>query len=345
VFREGIAYGEEAVPLLAGAGEPWWLGHCHFFIAHSLYSLGDFDLALQAAGRGGAIGEAVADPRLRSWSAWARGLYEAARGNADTGLEECARGVELSPDGPNTAWALGALGFARREAGDLEGAMEDLTQAIELARDTRHPGILARFQGWLAETHLRAGDLARAEEAAHEAFSRASETGCPWVAALSRRTTGRALAERGDRPAARRALIDAKARLQALGCRFDLALVEMDLARLAGRDGRDPGPAILAARALLEEVPAPVYTERLRALAAELGCAEHVTTPAGRLTAREREVLTLIAEGLSNKEIAARLVISQGTVIRHVANIFAKLGVSNRTAAARAAAEFGVLST
>ena len=51
------------------------------------------------------------------------------------------------------------------------------------------------------------------------------------------------------------------------------------------------------------------------------------------LTVRELEVLRLVAVGNSNREIAARLVISEHTVARHLQNIFAKLGVSSRTAA------------
>ena len=51
------------------------------------------------------------------------------------------------------------------------------------------------------------------------------------------------------------------------------------------------------------------------------------------LTAREREVLRLVAAGKSNREIAATLVISEHTVARHLQNIFAKLRVSSRTAA------------
>jgi ATP/maltotriose-dependent transcriptional regulator MalT len=51
------------------------------------------------------------------------------------------------------------------------------------------------------------------------------------------------------------------------------------------------------------------------------------------LTARELEVLRLVATGKSNKEIAASLVISEHTVARHVQNIFTKLGVGSRTAA------------
>jgi len=53
-----------------------------------------------------------------------------------------------------------------------------------------------------------------------------------------------------------------------------------------------------------------------------------------RLTAREREVLKLIAEGMINKEIATKLYISEKTVKNHVSSIFRKLNVSDRTQAA-----------
>ena len=55
------------------------------------------------------------------------------------------------------------------------------------------------------------------------------------------------------------------------------------------------------------------------------------------LTRREREVLALVAEGLTNAEIGARLWISGGTVRRHLENVYAKLEVHTRTAAVRSA--------
>ena len=75
------------------------------------------------------------------------------------------------------------------------------------------------------------------------------------------------------------------------------------------------------ARALLDRAVQPV---------------EQAETPAsaGGLTAREWEILRAVAEGLSNREVAARLVISEKTVARHLANVFAKLDVTSRTAAA-----------
>jgi len=63
----------------------------------------------------------------------------------------------------------------------------------------------------------------------------------------------------------------------------------------------------------------------------------------GELTAREREVLVLIAEGATNKEIAARLVVSENTARNHVSHILSKLGFSRRSEAAAYAAKKGLL--
>ena len=66
------------------------------------------------------------------------------------------------------------------------------------------------------------------------------------------------------------------------------------------------------------------------------------SAPAG-LTKRELEVLRLVAQGMSNQEIAASLVLSEHTVHRHVANVLGKLEVSSRTAAVAQAASHGLL--
>jgi LuxR family maltose regulon positive regulatory protein len=62
-----------------------------------------------------------------------------------------------------------------------------------------------------------------------------------------------------------------------------------------------------------------------------------------QLTQRETEVLTLIAEGKTNKEISLVLVVSPGTVKAHTSNIYRKLDVSNRTEAVSRARELGIL--
>jgi DNA-binding CsgD family transcriptional regulator len=100
----------------------------------------------------------------------------------------------------------------------------------------------------------------------------------------------------------------------------------------------------LACRALDDEESAALELDEARAVFARLGAAPdlaRVDSLARRpapcdthgLTPRELEVLRLVASGKSNREISAELVISEHTVARHVQNIFAKLGVSSRTAA------------
>ena len=73
----------------------------------------------------------------------------------------------------------------------------------------------------------------------------------------------------------------------------------------------------------------------------------HVSSPddatGSDLTPREREVLALITSGLTNKEIASRLIVSDGTVRLHVSNVLSKLGVSNRTEAATLALQRGLV--
>jgi DNA-binding NarL/FixJ family response regulator len=68
------------------------------------------------------------------------------------------------------------------------------------------------------------------------------------------------------------------------------------------------------------------------------------TIPVEKLTARETDVLELLAEGLSNKAIAARLGISDQTVKFHVASIGSKLGAANRTEAVRLAVRRGLIA-
>ena len=78
--------------------------------------------------------------------------------------------------------------------------------------------------------------------------------------------------------------------------------------------------------------------DRLKELAAKEQDKE-----AALLSDREREVLALVAQGLTNKEIAAKLIISQHTARNHVSRILDKLGLTRRTEAATFAAQHGLI--
>lgn len=73
--------------------------------------------------------------------------------------------------------------------------------------------------------------------------------------------------------------------------------------------------------------------------------ASHVREPARRtaLSAREREVLALVARGMPNKQIARELFVSEATVKTHLGHVFDKLGATDRAAAVAAAYEQGIL--
>ena len=99
-------------------------------------------------------------------------------------------------------------------------------------------------------------------------------------------------------------------------------------------------PTLAAARARHPEVDAFV-------VAGDLHRREELTEPAPihePLTPREIQVLELLAEGLANKAIAARLDISDQTVKFHVASICGKLGAANRTHAVRRAVRRGLIT-
>ena len=93
------------------------------------------------------------------------------------------------------------------------------------------------------------------------------------------------------------------------------------------------------------------HTEYTRRLLAAFGRAEKPTSAAPvsgsefvePLSERELEVLRLVAEGLSNRQIAERLVLSLGTVKSHIHHIYGKLGASKRTQAVARARQLGLI--
>jgi DNA-binding NarL/FixJ family response regulator len=92
-----------------------------------------------------------------------------------------------------------------------------------------------------------------------------------------------------------------------------------------------------------EALLAPTVTRRLIGEFLRTRPAARTSTPLGTLTPRETEVLRLVAEGLSNAEIADRLVLSDQTVKSHVSRMLAKLGLRDRAQAVVAAYESGLV--
>jgi NarL family two-component system response regulator LiaR len=91
---------------------------------------------------------------------------------------------------------------------------------------------------------------------------------------------------------------------------------------------------------VVREVPAPVPSE---AAAGEPFAPDAACQQSLGITPRELEILTLVAQGLSNREIAAQLFVSENTVKTHCARVFDKVGAARRTQAVQRGKELGLL--
>lgn len=227
-----------------------------------------------------------------------------------------------------------ALGLLGRAAVALDRV--DPTAACELA--TRALAGLPesnrteRSAGWelLIRARLALEDADGAELALDELRAiAAAATTDPLAAAVS---LGEGLLSRlrGREDAARQHLERAVELYHRSGAPFETACARMELVTsLQALDRVDEAAAQRArARLTFERLGAAGVLARTTGAAAD---------PHG-LTPREREVLSLIADGLNNRAIARRLVLSEHTVHRHVANLLNKLGVSTRAAAVAHAA-------
>jgi ATP/maltotriose-dependent transcriptional regulator MalT len=152
----------------------------------------------------------------------------------------------------------------------------------------------------------------------------------------------------GDRESACERLEDAVELFAASGAAFELARARLELARVLASLGHEGGAVREATLALrrLDEIGAAHEAARARGLLASLGAPPRTRRAAPSdqlLTPRQLEVLRLVSEGLTDGEIAARLVLSKHTVHRHLQNTYASLGCCSRAAAVAEASRLRLL--
>jgi DNA-binding NarL/FixJ family response regulator len=180
------------------------------------------------------------------------------------------------------------------------------------------------------EILLAAGDVRAARAGADELVQLADDLAAPLLAAVAAHAQGAVLLGEGDTRAALQALRHAWTAWQELEVPYEAARVRV-LIGLACRQLGDQDSAEMeldAARWVFRQLDAAPDLGRVEAL-----IRRPAATVAGGLTARELQVLRLVAAGQTNRSIAADLFLSERTVDRHISNILTKLGVPSRAAA------------
>lgn len=228
------------------------------------------------------------------------------------------------------------LALLRLGQGQVRTAIAAIRTALDQAQDrVARSQLLAAF----VEIVLAAGDVPPARAAADEVAKTADDIGAPLMRAVAASAQGAVLLAEGDARAALTALRRAWSAWQELEAPYEAGRVRV-LVGLACRQLGDEDTAAMeldAARWVFQELGAAPDLARVEHLA-------RATAPgaADGLTAREVQVLALVATGKSNRAVAAELLLSEKTVERDMSNILTKLGVGSRTAAAAYAFEHGI---
>ncbi|MFB3737749.1 MAG: LuxR C-terminal-related transcriptional regulator [Candidatus Velamenicoccus archaeovorus] len=236
---------------------------------------------------------------------------------------------------PESAHALASLHLARD---DVAMAAAVLHRRLNASGDDNV--LAAPFLALLVDVQLRQGDLEQANRTVRRLTDVAERSAIPRIAAMALFARGRVAAASGD-PNAVAHLEAALRAFAAQDLRLDAARARFELARSVS----DPQVAVGEARTALaefERLGAPRDADAAAAFLRGHGVAGR-TGPKNLelLSRREREVLALLGEGLTNAEIAARLFISTKTAGNHVSNILAKLHLRRRSEAAAFAIRHG----
>jgi DNA-binding CsgD family transcriptional regulator len=252
----------------------------------------------------------------------------------------------LLPGGPahepgNSIFLVSCL--AQRVAAELSLDAADLTQAREWleAHDrwmTWSGAELGRAEGcllWARYSQL-AGDNERARQYAELALACATDPRQPLALVAAHRFLGQLDASEGRYEAAAGHLAESISVAGVCEVPFERALSVLELARLRAATGNiDSALSLLnEVRAVCAGIGAVRTIERAGRLEAAIAAQRSKSDEHSILSRREKDVLSLIAEGKTDREIGAELFISHHTVMRHVSNILNKLGLESRTAAA-----------
>jgi DNA-binding CsgD family transcriptional regulator len=258
------------------------------------------------------------------------------RGELDLAREHSERALEISREqfGMRPPQHMAVLGLVARWSGDQSEALDWLDRAERQAAAFRWGEPSVRWwSGDLIELLLELGRVPDASRVLDVWEADAGRVGRDWVLAHVMRNRGLVAAAEGEVPRACSLLECAVAQHEEVGDPFGRgrALLGLGVVRRRARQKRGAREAIQAALEGFEQVGAANWAEKART---ELGRIGGRRREEG-LTAAERRVAVLAAEGRTNREVAAALFLTERTVASHLSHVYAKLGIRSRTELAR----------
>lgn len=256
-------------------------------------------------------------------------------------MEEARDRFERSVPHPAAVVGLAHLALDDGDAAQAAEMLDDLLATTPTGALTQRADALEL----LARTRARLGDEERARTSAVALDEIADAVRTKPLRAMAAMAQAAVATVAESHQEARRRLEEAVDLFERSGLPFEADCARIELARVLTHLQRAEAAA-KHARLAADRLRAlgALYAAQLaeRAARADAVGEPGVTSPLDALSARETEVLALLAKGLSDREIAARLYISAHTVHRHVSNILAKLGLPTRAAAAAVAGRHGL---
>jgi DNA-binding CsgD family transcriptional regulator len=309
----------------------WQTALVHNFCSILEFHAGEFRTGAEHATRQLEINEQYGwDDAVWSWDVAGHAAHA---GRFDEAREIASRG-RTAPIVARCA-SEGVLGLVELWSGDLESAVSRFAEADRVRSEAgqREPH-LYWWRGDYAEALLELGRIEDAVALLDAWEAEAVRLGRERILAQIARCRGQVAAARGEIGDALAVLEDAAGRHEAAGDRYQRAraLLALGAVRRRARQKRAAREAIEQALALFEECGSEIFAARARA---ELGTIGGRRREQG-LTAAERRVAALVAEGKTNREVAAALFLGERTVATHLSHVYAKLGVRSRTELARA---------
>ena len=315
-FDRATQWIRAAGPFTQRYGSPHLYALCRLHHGKVLLSTGDW-AAAEAE-----LEDALHDSRATEPSLTAETLAALAELRlAQNRVEEAAALVAGVADHPATTHTVAALHLARDEPEAAEAILRRRLRA--LGEDRLESALLLEL---LSTVELRTGRRGHAEATAGRLSVLAERTGCAAIVARAERALGAATGDVGQ-------LESALERFVALEMPLETGRTHLLLARAL--EGEAAAAAARSAHAGFVALGATRHADEAAAFLRSVGQrASRSVQRGGTLTRREREVLGLLGEGLSNRAIAERLFISQRTAQHHVAAVLFKLDLANRAQAA-----------